>query len=58
MGEMFLLKPNATKLRISMITGRNNHDSLFIPGVSCAHPLLPDTIQIIEKNFKKLKNFI
>ena len=57
MGEMFLLKPNATKLRISMITGRNNHDSLFMPGVSCAHPLLPDTIQIIEKNFKKLKEF-
>jgi len=57
MGEMFLLKPNREKLRISMITGRDNHDSLFMPGVSCANPLLPDTIQIIEKNFKKLKEF-
>ena len=57
MGEMFLLKSNGQKLRISMITGRDNHDSLFKPGVSCAHPFLPDTIQIIEKNFKKLKEF-
>jgi len=57
MGEMFLLKSNGQKLRISMITGRDNHDSLFKPGVSCAYAFLPDTIQIIEKNFKKLKEF-
>lgn len=57
MGEMFLLKSNGEKLRISMITGRANHDSVFEPGVSCADPFLPDTIPIIEKNFKKLKEF-
>ena len=57
MGDMFLLKPNGEKLHISMITGRDNHDSLFEPGVSCASPFLPDNIQIIEKNFKQLKEF-
>ncbi len=57
MGEMFLLKSNGQKLRISMITGRDNHDSVFEPGISCADPFLPDTIQIIEKNFKQLKEF-
>jgi len=57
MDEMFLLKFNGEKLRISIITGRANHDSIFEPGVSCAYPFLPDTIQIIEKNFKKLKEF-
>ena len=57
MGEMFLLKPTGEKLRISMITGRSNHDSIFKPGVSCADPSLPDTMQIIEKNFNELKEF-
>ena len=57
MGSMFLLKPNREKLRISMITGRANHDSVFEQGVSCANPFLPDTIQIIEKNYKKVKKY-
>ena len=47
MDKMFLLKPNREKLKISMITGRGNHDSVFKPEVSCADPFLPDTIQII-----------
>ncbi|MBA7601628.1 hypothetical protein ES703_08705 [subsurface metagenome] len=57
MGKMFLLKSNGEKLRISMITGRANHDSIFMSGISCADPFLPDTIQIIEKNFKILKEY-
>ncbi len=57
MGSMFLLKPNEEKLRISMITGRGNHDSVFEQGVSCADPFLPDTIQIIEKNYGKVKEY-
>lgn len=55
MKDMFVLKTNSEKLRISMITGRDNHDSMFKPGVSCADPSLPDNIQITEKNFRKLK---
>ncbi len=57
MGKMFLLKSNGEKLKISMITGRANHDSLFKPGISCADPFLPDTIQILEKNYKKIKEY-
>ena len=57
MEKMFLLKSNGEKLRISMITGRGNHDSIFEPGTSCADPFLPDTIQIIEQNFKKIKEY-
>ena len=57
MGKMFLLKSNGEKLRISMITGRGNHDSIFEPGILCDDPFLPDTIQIIEKNYKKLKKY-
>ncbi len=56
-GNMFLLKSNGEKLKISMITVRGNHPSVFQPGVSCADPFLPDTIQIAEKNFKKIKEY-
>ena len=57
MGKMFLLKPNGEKLRISTITGRGNHDSVFEPGILCDDPTLPDTIPITEKNFKKIKEY-
>ena len=57
MGGKYLLKPNNKKLKIAMITGRDNHDSIIIPGVSCADPTLPDTIKITEKNYSKLKEY-
>lgn len=57
LGKMFLLKPSGKKLIISMITGRSNHDSIFEPGISCADPFLPDNIQIIEKNFDKIREY-
>ncbi len=57
MEKMFLLKSNGEKLKISMITGRSNHDSIFEPGISCADPFLPDNIQIIERNFRKIKEY-
>src|SRR4030066_104082 len=44
MEKKYLVKPNGKKMKIAMITGRENHDSVIIPGVSCAHPFLPDTI--------------
>lgn len=44
-------------LKIAMITGRDNHDSLFLPGKSCADPLLPDTIKIVEKNMYQLSEY-
>tara|TARA_Y100000310_G_scaffold334891_1_gene415639 strand:+ start:946 stop:3015 length:2070 start_codon:yes stop_codon:yes gene_type:complete len=57
MGEKYLLKPNGKKLKIAMITGRDNHDSIIVPGVSCADPNLPDTIKLTEKNYPKLKEY-
>jgi Rad3-related DNA helicase len=57
MGKMCVLKPNGNKMKIAMITGRENHDSIIEPGKSCAYPYLPDTIKITEKNKDKLKDF-
>lgn len=54
--EMYVLKKDG-KLRISMITGRDNHDSVFKQGISCADPFLPDTIQIVEKNAQLLREY-
>ena len=55
MGKMFLYNKNGRKMRIAMITGRQNHDSIIFPGVSCADPYLPDTIKISDKNYDKLQ---
>ena len=57
MGKMFVLKPNGEELRIAMITGRENHDSIFKQGMSCADPFLPDTIQFVEKNAALLREY-
>lgn len=57
MGNMKVFKRGGEQLKISLITGRNNHDSIYNPGVSCADPFLPDTIQITEKNFNRLKEY-
>lgn len=56
MGKKFVVK-NKKRMKIAMITGRENHDSIIYPGISCADPHLPDTIKISEKNKDKLKNF-
>ena len=55
--KKYLLKPNGKKMKIAMITGRDNHDSIIEPGKSCADPYLPDTIKITEKNYLKLKEY-
>jgi Rad3-related DNA helicase len=57
MKEMFVLKGDGKEMKISMITGRDNHDSIFKSGESCADPSLPDNIQLVEKNFQQLKEY-
>lgn len=57
MGKKHVLKPNGQKLKIAMITGRENHDSVIEPGVSCADPTLPDTIRLTEKNLTHLQEY-
>lgn len=50
----FLYKPDGKKMKIAVLTGRENHDSIVNPGVSCADPELPENIKISEKNYSKL----
>ena len=51
-------KLDGTKMKIAMITGKDNHDSIIRPGVSCADPLLPENIKITERNFEKLQEYV
>ncbi len=55
--KKYLLKKNGTRMKIAVITGRDNHDSIIYPGVSCADPYLPDTIKLTEKNYEKIKEY-
>jgi len=57
MGNKFLVKPGGKKMKIAMMTGRANHDSLIEPGVSCADPNLPENIKITEKNYRQLAEY-
>jgi GR25 family glycosyltransferase involved in LPS biosynthesis len=57
MGKKHLLNKNGKRMKIAMITGRENHDSIFFPGISCADMSLPDTIKITEKNSGKLREY-
>lgn len=54
MARKYLVKKNGQKMKIAMLTGRENHDSIYMPGVSCADPTLPENIKITEKNYGKL----
>lgn len=52
-----VFKKNGKKMKIAMITGRENHDSLLIPGKSCADQTLPDTVKLTEKNLEFLEKY-
>ncbi|MBX4196188.1 hypothetical protein KW805_01210 [Candidatus Pacearchaeota archaeon] len=47
----------ARKMKIAMLTGRENHDSIIKPGISCADPLLPENISFHEKNSELLREY-
>ncbi|MBM3232754.1 hypothetical protein FJZ18_01140 [Candidatus Pacearchaeota archaeon] len=55
--KKYVLKKGGKKMKIAMITGRENHDSVLFPGVSCADPSLPDTIKLTDKNLEKLEEY-
>jgi len=57
MSKKFLTNKTGGKMKIAMITGRENHDSVYFPGKSCADPLLPENIKITEKNEAKLEEY-
>ena len=51
-------KPDGTKMKIAMITGKANHDSIIRPGISCADPFLPENIKITERNYDRLQEYV
>lgn len=57
MGSMSVYKKDGEQLSIAMITGRDNHDSLFKAGASCADQFLPDTIAISDKNYNQIREY-
>jgi Rad3-related DNA helicase len=57
MGKMYLIKTNGQKMKIAMLTGRENHDSLYIEGSSCNDPMLPENIKLTERNYDKLLEY-
>lgn len=52
-----ILNLKGEKMRIAMVTGRDNHDSLIKPGISCADPSLPENIKFIEKNYNQILEY-
>ncbi|MEK6828939.1 MAG: helicase C-terminal domain-containing protein [Nanoarchaeota archaeon] len=56
--KKYLRKNDGKKMKIAMITGRDNHDSIISPGLSCADPSLPENIKITEKNYGKIMDYV
>jgi len=56
LNKKYVLKNNM-KMKIAMITGRDNHDSVFMPGVPASDIHLPENIKITEKNYQKLLEY-
>ena len=56
--KKYLSKLNGEKMKIAMLTGKSNHDSIIEPGVSCADPLLPENIKIVERNKEKILEYV
>ncbi|MBS3065500.1 hypothetical protein J4229_00415 [Candidatus Pacearchaeota archaeon] len=57
MNKKYLIKPNGRRMKIAMITGRGNHDSIIQPGVPCDEPTLPELIKLTEKNYDKIEEY-
>jgi Rad3-related DNA helicase len=85
-GKKHVLKSEGRKLKIKVITGRNNHICPFLkenelmkqeknsrlnffltpadklveenPNLSCDNKFLPCTIEVKEKNFKKIRDYV
>jgi|SRR3989339_282191 len=56
-GKKYVIKPDGKKMKIAIITGRDNHDSIINPGFSCSYSYLPENIKITEKNITKLQEY-
>ena len=56
--DSYVLKNDNTKLRIKVITGRNNHRCLYCSGCSADDNSLPCKIEIKEVNMPKLREYL
>ncbi|HEA46157.1 MAG TPA: hypothetical protein ENH99_00020 [Candidatus Pacearchaeota archaeon] len=54
----YLIGDGGKKMKIAMITGKDNHDSIIQPGVSCADPFLPENIKIVERNSEQILEYV
>jgi len=57
LGKKYLTKLDGSKMKIAMITGKDNHDSIIQPGVACSNPELPENIKITDRNYGKLIDY-
>jgi Rad3-related DNA helicase len=56
--KKYLTKQNGEKMKIAMLTGKSNHDSIIFPGLSCADPSLPENIKIVDRNKDKILEYV
>ncbi len=54
----YVLKENHKKLKICVITGRQNHKCVYYSGKNADDPLLPCKIEIKESNIEKLREYL
>ncbi|MBS3072335.1 DEAD/DEAH box helicase family protein [Candidatus Pacearchaeota archaeon] len=54
----YVLKDNHKKLKIKVITGRDNHKCLYSNGKTANHFDLPCKIEIKESNYLKIKEYL
>jgi Rad3-related DNA helicase len=54
----YVLKKDNTKLKIKVITGRNNHKCLYCRSCSADDNLLPCKIEIKDSNMEKLREYL
>ena len=53
-----ILKDNNEKLKINLITGRNNHKCIFKKGLRADNTKLPCSIEIKEENINELREYV
>ena len=56
--KMYLQKDTGEKLKITVLTGRNNHQCLYEPEHTADYPLLPCIIEIKKENLQLLDKYL
>ncbi len=56
--KIFLKKDNGEKLKITILTGRNNHQCLYDTQFTADHPFLPCIVEIKKENLQLLDKYL